>query len=86
MELIDREDVKQIINGLSPVPPWAKRVVCHDIDKLPTIEAVPVVHCKDCEHWGMGIAGETEHIKCCEYGKYMVGENGYCVYGNKVQE
>lgn len=50
------------------------------------VEAVPVVHCKDCEHWGMGVAGETEYIKCCEYGKYMVGENGYCVYGKKVQE
>mgnify|MGYP006969208999 CR=1 FL=1 len=46
----------------------------------PTVEAKPVVHCKDCEHWGTGVAGETEHVKCCEYGKYMVGENGYCCY------
>ena len=54
----------------------------------PTVEAVPVVHCKDCDHWGTGVAGETEHVKCCEYGKYMVGENGYCCYADmrkKVQ-
>ena len=42
-----------------------------------------IVHCKDCKYWGTGAAGETENVKCCEYGKYMVGENGYCVYGEK---
>lgn len=48
----------------------------------PTVEAKPVVHCKDCEHWGTGVVGETEHVKCCEYGKYMVGKNGYCCYAD----
>lgn len=42
-----------------------------------------IVHCKDCKHWGTGVPGETEYVKCCEYGKYMVGANGYCVYGEK---
>ena len=42
-----------------------------------------IVHCKDCIHWGTGVAGETENVKCCEYSKYMVGANGYCVYGEK---
>ena len=45
-----------------------------------------IIHCKDCKHWGTGVAGETENVKCCEYGKYMVGENGYCVYGEKEYE
>ena len=45
-----------------------------------------IVHCKDCKHWGTDIAGETENVKCCEYGKYMVGANGYCVYGEKECE
>ena len=43
--------------------------------------------CKNClnklKDGGIGVAGETKNIKCCEYGKYMVGENGYCVYGEK---
>ena len=42
-----------------------------------------IVHCKDCKHWGTGAAGEIKNIKCCEYGKYMVGANGYCVYGER---
>lgn len=45
-------------------------------------ERIEVVHCKDCEHWGIGVVGETEHVKCCEYGKYMVGENGYCCFAD----
>lgn len=41
------------------------------------------VHCKDCKHWADGVAGCTDHVKCCKIGFYMVGENGYCVYGER---
>lgn len=57
-----------------------------DVEEIPTVEAVPVVRCKKCEHWGTGVAGETEHVKCCEYAKYMVGENGYCCYGADMRK
>ena len=52
-------------------------------EKLKEHKTLNIVHCKDCKHWGTGVAGETENVKCCEYGKYMVGANGYCVYGEK---
>ena len=52
-------------------------------EKLKGHKTLNIVHCKDCKHWGTGVAGETENVKCCEYGKYMVGANGYCVYGEK---
>ena len=52
-------------------------------EKLKEHKTLNIVHCKDCKHWGTGVPGETENVKCCEYGKYMVGENGYCVYGEK---
>ena len=51
------------------------------LEELKQYRDMDIVHCKDCKHWGTGVAGETENVKCCEYGKYMVGENGYCVYG-----
>jgi hypothetical protein len=41
------------------------------------------VRCKDCKHWSDGVAGCTDHVKCCKIGFYMVGENGYCVYGER---
>lgn len=53
------------------------------INKQPTIDAVPVVRCNDCKHWGRGLPMETDHAKCCSVGGYMVGENGYCCYGEK---
>ena len=40
-------------------------------------------HCKDCSHWVDGCAGCTEHVKLCDVGNYMVGENGYCLYAEK---
>jgi hypothetical protein len=44
------------------------------------------VRCKDCKHWADGVNGCTEHVKCCKIGFYMVGENGYCVYGERRTE
>ena len=75
MRLIDADNLK--IPSDAPYKASVKRVVAQQ----PTVEAVPVVRCKKCEHWGTGGAGETKHVKCCEYAKYMVGENGYCCYG-----
>lgn len=40
-------------------------------------------HCKDCSHWVDGCTGCTEHVKLCELGHYMVGENGYCLYAEQ---
>ena len=54
-------------------------------EKLKEHKTLNIVHCKDCKHWGTGVAGETENVKCCEYGRYMVGMNGYCVYGEKKE-
>ena len=43
---------------------------------------IPVL-CKECKHWADGVSGCTDHVKCCKIGYYMVGENGYCVYGGR---
>lgn len=53
------------------------------IESAPAVDAEEVIRCKDCKHWGTGVAGETDEVKCCEFGKYMVGANGYCVYGER---
>ena len=47
-------------------------------------DMVKVVRCKDCSQWGIHkVLGETDSIKYCSLGHYFVGENGYCVYGEK---
>ena len=57
--------------------------LAHWLEELKEFRALNIVHCKDCKYWVTGVIGETENVKCCEYGKYMVGANGYCVYGEK---
>jgi len=43
-----------------------------------------VVSCKDCKHWkDVDTNWCTEHVKLCNIGTYAVGENGYCVYGER---
>ena len=42
-----------------------------------------VVRCKECRHWGSGWYAETEFVKECKFAHYMVGCNGFCVYGEK---
>ena len=42
------------------------------------------VRCKDCKHWeDVDTNWCTEHVKFCNIGTYAVGENGYCVYGER---
>lgn len=48
--------------------------------------AETIVHCKECRYWGSGWYGETEYAKECKLAHYMVGCNGYCVYGEKRHE
>jgi len=54
----------------------------------PAVDALPVVRCKDCKHWLKDVAGCTENVGRCEWANWMVGDNGYCVYGERkeVQE
>ena len=87
-DLISRRALLKSIGEVStsPLNEWDTMGVLNIVNKQPTVEAVPVVRCKNCEHWGTGVAGETEHVKCCEYAKYMVGENGYCCYGADMRK
>lgn len=55
------------------------------VDDSPTIDAVPVVRCRECRYWVGDFSGATEHVKRCEWAGYMVGENGYCVYGERKE-
>ena len=54
-----------------------------EIDPAPTIDAVEVVRCKECKNWKDIGKGCTDHVRCCEVGCYMIGENGYCYFGER---
>lgn len=55
MELIDRQALKDYVNSLSthPLNEWDTWGVLSAINKQPTIDAVPVVRCKDCKWYSI---------------------------------
>ena len=54
-----------------------------------TIDAVPVVRCRDCQHWkptgskAGNSFSDMEYIGGCEFTKYCRRESDFCSYGEK---
>ena len=59
--------------------------VIMEIDEQPTVIELSC-QCKDCIYWADDVAGYTEHVKHCLIGNYMIGKNGFCVYGEKKKD
>lgn len=54
------------------------------INEQPSVDAVEVVRCKDCKHWKhFPHLGCTDFVKVCGLANYMIGANGYCLYGER---
>ena len=60
-------------------------IAWNKIDQAPTIDAVPVVRCYECKHWKKDVEGCTEFVGRCDYANYMIGANGYCLYGERKE-
>lgn len=76
MRLIDADRFKNWIMD---------RYICfdhtlEDIDAQPTIDAIPVVQCKDCKHWHREIHDGIEYFNFseCDLNHYGDGHNFYC--------
>lgn len=57
----------------------AIRLIHTAVDQAPTIDAVPVVRCKDCEYFGTN----DENVPYCfnRFGLNDPEPNGFCNYG-----
>lgn len=60
---------------------YGKDDICGLIDKAPTIDAVPIVRCKDCKYFGLN----DENVPYClnPFGLNDPEPNGFCNYGRK---
>lgn len=46
-----------------------------------------IVHCGQCEHWvEMEFNGFDKPMTACALAGYMIGEDGFCVYGTERDE
>lgn len=50
------------------------------VDRMPTVDAVPVVRCKDC------LYREGSIWYSCDYSAVYVRPNGYCQWGRKKED
>lgn len=80
MRLIDAEDLKKELLSRDFFPALVK----HAIEKSPTIDAVEVVRCRDCEYYCVECmypgTGWCEYLERGEY------DNHFCNYGERKDE
>lgn len=59
---------------------WDEAVLASDIKNAPTVDAVPVVRCKDCKHWQDNNGGYPHEE--CRWGHGETPDaNDFCSYG-----
>ena len=56
-------------------------LVVHHLDRQPTIDAVPVVRCKDCKYFYHDRADRASCELVC--GMVLTTDNGFCSYGER---
>ena len=65
---------------------WDEAVLASDIKNAPTVDAVPVVRCKDCKHWHK----DTVFCGYMPYGEASERVNWYaddfCSYGERKED
>ena len=53
------------------------------IEDAPTVEAVEIVRCRECNHWLKDVTVCSGFVGRCDFANYMIGANGYCSYGER---
>ena len=84
MKLVDADKAREFFGGDGVTGAVMQRM----FDSLPTIDAVPVVRCRECKYWRRytrqwenHCAGECERHRM-EGGTY---ENDFCSYGQRKE-
>lgn len=102
MRLIDADELKKddetnLILSRDAIRTGKQLKLCAEmfiakIDKAPTIDAVPVVRCKNCKHWGtmdeiVGVCREQMIVQDYERGSINIyperAYDHYCAYGEE---
>jgi len=95
MQLIEKEAVISIIENIKENKDIPKNYgtlldILRRIRQLPTVDAEPVVHCKDCVHWNKNKPYNERSCKCEWFSSYhnvsgniYTHNDDYCGYGAK---
>ena len=86
MRLIDADWLSEAIHDNVPAPyedaSWAKENCLAEIDAAPTVDAVPVVRCRECKHMI-----PQSHTRYCTVWNAVngMGDDGFCNYGERKE-
>ena len=82
MRLIDADALKERAIRVSTVKEhcYMKAVGTHEIDKAPTIDAVPVVRCKDCKY---RYTAKSGLVLCTQHITMTPKNNDFCSCGER---
>lgn len=88
MNLINKDSLLQTLdwNGIIAYQPIeAERAARDMIESMPIVDAVPVVHCKECKHYSLTQTVTGKPVKVCfKYGiPNQTKEDDFCSYGEK---
>lgn len=72
-------------NGVCCRVCWVNDAIS-EIDRIPTIDAVPVVRCKDCIWFGGKYGCPLAESGYFKSGKLLPHENDFCSYGERRKE
>ena len=80
MRLIDADRLSEVIYDNVPAPyedaSWAKENCLAEIEAAQTVDAVPVVRCRECKH--LGFCGDATNLE-------VMGFYGYCSRGERKE-
>lgn len=68
-------------NGFSDT--YDKAIIVDMVDEQPTIDAVPVVRCKDCKHMFTDFVMDGKEYKRCEMQMAGFHDDWYCADGER---
>ena len=63
----------------------AIRLICTAVNQAPTVDAVPVVRCKDCKYGEVDDADFPAQYLCKHNGADWNDENHFCSYGERKE-
>ena len=86
MRLIDADRLSEAIYDNVPAPyedaSWAKENCLAEIEAAQTVDAVPVVRCRECKHMI-----PQSHTRYCAVWNAVngMGDDGFCNYGERKE-
>ena len=67
-------------------PDWySTGTILRSIDSAPTIDAVPVVRCRECYYWESG-ENPCEKWEYCNFHRIGIGPHDFCSYGERKED